>query len=84
MAAQDGLSEGEHVVLRLHPHWKTVLRPILVLALIIAVALVLLIMLPSSAAKTPVRLGIGAVGGGGGHRLVPWSRCCAGGPRPTS
>lgn len=60
MAAEDGLSEGEHLVLRLHPHWKTVLRPILVLALIIAVALVLLIMLPSSVAKTPVRLGIGA------------------------
>jgi uncharacterized membrane protein YdbT with pleckstrin-like domain len=61
MAAQDGLSEGEYLVLRLHPHWKTILRPLLVLALIIAAALVLLIMLPSSVAKTPVRLGIGAV-----------------------
>ena len=61
MAAQDGLSEGEYLVLRLHPHWKTILRPLLVLALIIAAALVLLIMLPSSVAKTPVKLGIGAV-----------------------
>jgi len=61
MAAQDGLSEGEYLVLRLHPHWKTILRPLFVLALIIAAALVLLIMLPSSLAKTPVRLGIGAV-----------------------
>jgi uncharacterized membrane protein YdbT with pleckstrin-like domain len=61
MAAQDGLSEGEYLVLRLHPHWKTILRPLLVLALIIAAALVLLIMLPSSVARTPVRLGIGAV-----------------------
>jgi uncharacterized membrane protein YdbT with pleckstrin-like domain len=61
MAAQDGLSEGEYLVLRLHPHWKTILRPLLVLALIIAAALVLLIMLPASVAKTPVKLGIGAV-----------------------
>ena len=60
MAAREGLADGEYLVLRVHPHWKTVLRPILVLALIIAVALVLLIMLPSSVAKTPVRLGIGA------------------------
>jgi uncharacterized membrane protein YdbT with pleckstrin-like domain len=61
MAAQDGLAEGEYLVLRLHPHWKTILRPLLVLALIIAAALVLLIMLPASVAKTPVKLGIGAV-----------------------
>ncbi len=60
MAAEKGSTEGEHLVLRVHPHWKTVLRPILVLALIIAAALVLLIMLPSSVAKPPVRLGIGA------------------------
>jgi uncharacterized membrane protein YdbT with pleckstrin-like domain len=61
MASGDGLSEGEYVVFKLHPHWKTVLRPLLVLALIIAAALALLIFLPSSADKPIVRLAIGVV-----------------------
>ena len=58
MTSPSGLSEGEHVVLRLHPHWKTVLRPVLVLALIIAAVLAALILLPSSADKPYVKLGI--------------------------
>lgn len=61
MTSPSGLSEGEHVVLRLHPHWKTVLRPVLVLALIIAAVLAALILLPSSADKALVRLGIAVV-----------------------
>ena len=61
MTSPSGLSEGEHVVLRLHPHWKTVLRPVLVLALIIAAVLAALILLPSSADKPLVRLGIAVV-----------------------
>ena len=61
MTSPDGLSEGEHVVLRLHPHWKTVLRPVLILALIIAAALVALILLPSSADKPLVKLAIAVV-----------------------
>jgi uncharacterized membrane protein YdbT with pleckstrin-like domain len=61
MASGAGLAEGEHLVLRLHPHWKTVLRPILVLAVIIAAVLVLLIFLPSSSDKPAVKLAIGAV-----------------------
>jgi uncharacterized membrane protein YdbT with pleckstrin-like domain len=61
MANGAGLSEGEHLVLKLHPHWKTVLRPILVLALIIAAALVLLVFLPSSADKPAVKLAVGVV-----------------------
>jgi uncharacterized membrane protein YdbT with pleckstrin-like domain len=61
MASEAGLSEGEYLVLRLHPHWKTVLRPILVLALIIAAALALLIGLPSSSDKPAVKLAIGGV-----------------------
>jgi membrane protein YdbS with pleckstrin-like domain len=55
------LPEGEYLVLRLHPHWKTVLRPILVLAIIIAALIVVLVMLPSSADRAVVRLAIGAV-----------------------
>ena len=61
MTSPSGLSEGEHVVLRLHPHWKTVLRPVLILALIIAAVLAALILLPSSADQPLVRLGIAVV-----------------------
>jgi uncharacterized membrane protein YdbT with pleckstrin-like domain len=56
-----GLSEGEYVVQRLHPHWKTVLAPFLILALIVAVALVLLAFLPAAADTAVVRLGIAAL-----------------------
>src|SRR5580698_6730381 len=61
VAHDEGLTEGEHIVLRLHPHWKTVLRPILLLAVIIAAVIVALIYLPASANRAPVRLGIGVV-----------------------
>ncbi|HEX5293628.1 MAG TPA: PH domain-containing protein [Streptosporangiaceae bacterium] len=61
MAHDEGLTEGEHIVLRLHPHWKTVLRPILLLAVIVAAVIVALVYLPASADKAPVRLGIGVV-----------------------
>jgi uncharacterized membrane protein YdbT with pleckstrin-like domain len=36
MRKEDLLSEGERSVLLLHPHWKTVLRPILLLILMLA------------------------------------------------
>jgi uncharacterized membrane protein YdbT with pleckstrin-like domain len=61
MVSGTGLADGEHLVLRLHPHWKTVLRPTLVLALIIAAVVVLLVFLPASADKAAVRLAIGAL-----------------------
>jgi uncharacterized membrane protein YdbT with pleckstrin-like domain len=60
MAGEATLSEGERLVLRLHPHWKTLLRPILLLALIVAAALALLIFLPPHAHAALIRLGIGA------------------------
>jgi len=59
MVGEPGLSAGEHLVLKLHQHWKTVLRPVFVLALIIAATLIVLILVPSLIAA--VRLGIGAV-----------------------
>ncbi len=70
MANGAGLTEGEHIVLRMHPHWKTVLRPILIIALIVVAVLVVLIVLPASAARLEVRLGIGAAALVAGHRLV--------------
>ena len=36
MRKEDSLSEGERSVLVLHPHWKTILRPILLLILVLA------------------------------------------------
>ena len=33
---EDVLTEDEHVVLHLHPHWKALIRPIAVLVLAIA------------------------------------------------
>jgi uncharacterized membrane protein YdbT with pleckstrin-like domain len=61
MASEASLPEGEYLVLKLHPHWKTVLAPLVVLALIIAAVLALLILLPASADKAIVRLVIGAL-----------------------
>jgi len=62
MASEATLSEGERLVLKLHPHWKTLLRPILVLALIVVAALALLIFaVPHVHAHAAlIRLGIGA------------------------
>jgi uncharacterized membrane protein YdbT with pleckstrin-like domain len=59
MVGEPGLSAGEHLVLKLHQHWKTVLRPVFALALIIAGTLVVLILVPSLIAA--VRLAIGAI-----------------------
>ena len=42
-----GLSEGEHLVLKLHQHWKTVLRPLLILAATVVALLVLLLLVPA-------------------------------------
>ena len=61
MASEASLVAGEVLILRLHPHWKTLLRPILVLALIAAAAPALLIFLPASAHTAAVRLAVGAV-----------------------
>ena len=47
MADDETLSEGEHFVLRLHPHWKTLLRPFIILLVILAAAIVALVMIPS-------------------------------------
>ncbi len=61
MASDATLAEGERIVLKLHPHWKTLLRPAGVLALIVVAAPALLIFLPSRLQTTPVRLAVGAV-----------------------
>lgn len=58
----DGLTEGEQLVLRLHPHAKTMIGPAAILFVIAAAAVVLVLFLPvGTASSVPVRVGIGAV-----------------------
>jgi len=61
MANGSDLTEGEHLVLRLHQHWKTVLRPVLILALTVLVLLAVLIFIPSVRDAALARLVVGAV-----------------------
>src|ERR1039457_7374865 len=61
MARADQLSDGEQSVLILHPHWKTLLRPSLVLIVVVAVALTLVVVIPAGRVAEPARI---AVGGG--------------------
>jgi membrane protein YdbS with pleckstrin-like domain len=58
MAADGSLVEGERFVLRLHPHWKVLLRPILVLLLILAALAVAEILLPPRGDLVPVRFAL--------------------------
>jgi membrane protein YdbS with pleckstrin-like domain len=54
------LAEGEQLVLRLHPHGKTLVRPSAVLLLDVAVAIVVILILPQAGSDLwPIRLGIG-------------------------
>jgi uncharacterized membrane protein YdbT with pleckstrin-like domain len=61
VATAAGLSEGEHLVLKLHQHWKTVLRPIFVLAATVLALLVLLLLVAPVRNAAAARLGLGAV-----------------------
>jgi uncharacterized membrane protein YdbT with pleckstrin-like domain len=61
MAGDESLSEGEQFVLRLHPHWKTLVKPFSILAVIIAAAVAALIMLPTRSSLGAARDGIGIV-----------------------
>jgi uncharacterized membrane protein YdbT with pleckstrin-like domain len=58
MAQDPSLTEDEHLVLRLHPHWKTLIRPLAVAVLVVAVALVAEVVIPSGSAATPARLAV--------------------------
>ena len=45
---EDVLTSDEHVVAHLHPHWKAMIRPVLVLVLAIAATTVALVFLPGT------------------------------------
>ncbi|WP_229399787.1 PH domain-containing protein [Micromonospora okii] len=49
---EDVLTEDEHVVLHLHPHWKAVVRPAVVLVLAVAMVVTGWILLPDGEAAT--------------------------------
>jgi uncharacterized membrane protein YdbT with pleckstrin-like domain len=61
MAGEDSLTQGEQLILRLHPHWKTIVRPLFILVVIIAATVALLVLLPTGSHMGLVRLVIGAV-----------------------
>jgi uncharacterized membrane protein YdbT with pleckstrin-like domain len=61
MSGASGLVQGERLVLRFHPHWKTVLRPLLILAATVAALLIVLIMVPSGSDAISIRLGVSAL-----------------------
>jgi membrane protein YdbS with pleckstrin-like domain len=59
MARADQLSDGEQSVLILHPHWKTLLRPALVLLVVVAAALALVTVIPAGRDAEPARIAVG-------------------------
>ena len=61
MAGDSDLSEGEHSVLFLHPHWKTVLMPFLLLVLVVVVAAVLVVVIPHNRLQTDGRIAVGVI-----------------------
>jgi uncharacterized membrane protein YdbT with pleckstrin-like domain len=60
MAPESPLAAGEQPVLLLHPHWKTLIRPVLVAVLVVAVALIAEA-IPSGSDQAVTRAAIGVV-----------------------
>jgi uncharacterized membrane protein YdbT with pleckstrin-like domain len=52
------LSEDEHPELELHPHWKALVLPVLILLVTVPVASFLAARAPDGSAQTPVRVGV--------------------------
>ena len=61
MADSGRLTGDEHSVLLVHPHWKTILRPMFVLVITVAATLTLLIVIPPNSAAGYERLAAGVV-----------------------
>jgi hypothetical protein len=73
MSAESQLSDGEQSVLTLHPHWKTLLRPALLLFVVVVIAATLLVVIPPGRLAGPGRIAVGVIA----------SRSCAGRPPTT-
>ncbi|MDQ2814074.1 MAG: PH domain-containing protein [Actinomycetota bacterium] len=61
MAYDSPLAGDEQLVLRLHPHWKTLLAPLLLAVLVVAAALVAEVLIPSGAAAAVERLVVAGI-----------------------
>jgi len=61
MADDTELSEGERSVLLLHPHWKILLRPTLILLVVAVIAAVLLVMIPQGSYAESGRIAVGVI-----------------------
>ena len=55
MTSEPSLTDDEQLVLQLHPHWKTLIRPLLFAALVVAAALVVEVVIPSGSAAAAER-----------------------------
>jgi uncharacterized membrane protein YdbT with pleckstrin-like domain len=61
MANPGPLADDERSVLLVHPHWKTILRPLFLLVLTLAAAVALLVVIPSGTAAGWERLAVGVL-----------------------
>jgi uncharacterized membrane protein YdbT with pleckstrin-like domain len=61
MGWEDQLADGERSVLVVHPHWKTVLWPILGFTVVVLAAAVLLVIIPAGRGAGPARIAVGVV-----------------------
>ena len=61
MARDPSLTEDEQPVLLLHPHWKTLLGPVLLAVVVVAVALLIEVIIPAGKAAAVERLVVGVI-----------------------
>jgi uncharacterized membrane protein YdbT with pleckstrin-like domain len=61
MVYDPSLTEDEQPVLRIHPHWQTLVRPVFFAVLVLAAALVLEAVIPAGSAAAIERLIVAAV-----------------------
>jgi uncharacterized membrane protein YdbT with pleckstrin-like domain len=61
MARESSLTDDEQLVLLLHPHWKTLIRPIVIAVLVVAVALVAETLIPGGSLSAHGEVGVVAV-----------------------
>jgi uncharacterized membrane protein YdbT with pleckstrin-like domain len=61
MSMESQLADGERSVLTLHPHWKTLLWPALLLFMVIVAAVALLVVIPPGRLAAPGRITVGVV-----------------------
>ena len=61
MAREDSLTGDEEPVLLLHPHWKTLIGPVLVAVIVLALALLVEAVIPSGRAAAAGRLAVAVI-----------------------